>query len=276
MTRISLVDPLRAGGLAGARLNLHWAVQVVAAAGATLLPPEEDFSHTALHWSPTHHALLGSALNDGGLRAGLRLGDFTLLALEKDEEVSSLPLPGQTLDEALAWLGETLSLRGAGSAELTRPEHDLPAHPVASGGRFEAADAADLAQTADWFGGAHAALANLVASRDDAAPVRCWPHHFDIATLLTIEAADDPEEARTVGAGMTPGDGSYEVPYLYVTPWPYPSDTDALPALPHGRWHTDGWTGAVLVGTDLPEEPEPVVRAFLDAAVAACEQLVRA
>lgn len=275
MTRISLVDPQRAGGLAGARLNLHWAAQVVAAAGATLLEPEDDFGHTTLTWSAAHHALLGRALDEGGLRAGLRLADFTLLALEKDEEVSSLPLPGRGLDEALAWLGETLQLRGAETAELTRPEHDLPPHPVKTGGAFEAASPADLAQLADWFGGAHAALSRIADAREDASEVRVWPHHFDIATLITIVGAEDAESARTVGAGMTPGDGSYDVPYLYVTPWPYPDDASALPELPHGRWHTEGWTGAVLLGTDLPEEPAPVVVAFLDAAIAACEPLVR-
>lgn len=59
---------------------------------------------------------------------------------------------------------------------------------------------------------------------------------------------------RSVGVGLSPGDSGYPEPYVYVTPWPYP--TGELPALPWGHWHTEGWTGAVLRGSALVQEPE--------------------
>ena len=83
-------------------------------------------------------------------------------------------------------------------------------------------------------------------------------------------AHDDPEEARSVGVGMTPGDGGYPEPYFYVTPWPYPNP-EVLPRLATGSWHTEGWTGAVLTGTEaLAGEVEERTRAFLAEAVEAC------
>jgi hypothetical protein len=67
-----------------------------------------------------------------------------------------------------------------------------------------------------------------------------------IATLIQVDA-----EAKTsIGVGMTPGDGNYAEPYWYVSPWPYPTSPQ-LPDLPAGAWHTEGWTGAVLTGTDV-------------------------
>jgi hypothetical protein len=77
--------------------------------------------------------------------------------------------------------------------------------------------------------------------------VRCWPHHFDLATLITVTAAKETAESiRSVGVGLSPGDEHYGEPYFYVTPWPYP-DPKKLPPLPEiGRWHTKNFTAAVL------------------------------
>jgi len=49
-----------------------------------------------------------------------------------------------------------------------------------------------------------------------ASDVLCWPHHFDIATLVTF-ASD-----RSSSVGLSPGDGSYDEPYYYVNVHPQP------------------------------------------------------
>jgi hypothetical protein len=103
-------------------------------------------------------------------------------------------------------------------------------------------------------------------------PVRCWPHHFDIATLVSIPGGA-PGEVRTIGVGLSPGDGSYAEPYFYVTPWPAP-DGPTLPELPAGAaWHRAGWFGAVLTGTAIfhdaeatPPARKRMIRDFLDGA----------
>ena len=58
----------------------------------------------------------------------------------------------------------------------------------------------------------------------------------------------DRDAKKSIGVGMTPGDGNYAEPYWYVTPWPYPAADDP-PRLETGTWHTDGWIGAVLTGS---------------------------
>ena len=59
----------------------------------------------------------------------------------------------------------------------------------------------------------------MAEERADGSPVRCWPHHFDIATLLTIAPG------QTIGVGLEPGDGYYDEPYWYVNQYPAPSAT---------------------------------------------------
>ena len=98
--------------------------------------------------------------------------------------------------------------------------------------------------------------------------MRCWPQHFDIAFLVALEEGP-PESARSIGIGVSPGDGYYAQPYLYVSPYPRP-DTENLPALPQGgRWHTKDFFGAVATGMDLLElsDPRKGLIAIADAAV---------
>ncbi|HYL06567.1 MAG TPA: hypothetical protein VE075_11030, partial [Thermoanaerobaculia bacterium] len=92
--------------------------------------------------------------------------------------------------------------------------------------------------------------------------------------------AAGPEEARTVGAGMVPGDAGRDEPYFYVTPFPYPESPD-LPPLPTGGiWNTDGWLGAVLeaprfMDADRAADQAAAVETFLRSAAAACHRLLR-
>ncbi|MEQ9569338.1 MAG: hypothetical protein RLN75_04045, partial [Longimicrobiales bacterium] len=127
---------------------------------------------------------------------------------------------------------------------------------------------------AAWFSAAARALAPW-AARADAAPLRCWPHHFDLATLVTLPGTDAEGRRRTVGCGLTPGDDARPAPYGYVTPWPYPW-TAPRPSLRYGDWHVDGWLGAVLpapawIGADGPA----VAEAFFDEAFRTALELHR-
>lgn len=75
---------------------------------------------------------------------------------------------------------------------------------------------------------------------------------------------------------MSPGDSTYDEPYFYVTPWPYPEGATLQP-LEFGTWHTKGWTGAVLTGTKLVSSSQhTTANAFVDAAIDCCLELLGA
>src|SRR5258707_3701884 len=171
------------------RLQLHWAAQIAASVGRTHLPPQPDDSHTALSWSPALGALVHPL-------AGLRLHDLTLLLLRDGVVAGTFPLAGRTLDDGFRFY-ETHCGR-----TLQRPAEGLPDHPVAHGAAF-APDAGDLARFDRLYVDAAAHLEHFRASRPNASPVRCWPHHFDIATLVSFGGQ------HTIGAGFTPGDAPF-------------------------------------------------------------------
>jgi hypothetical protein len=279
--------------LVNARLQLHWAALLTAVVGKRLLPPQPDFSEQSFAWVERAGGVgtltQGEVAGTPPFRPGLRLADLTLLLSDGEgASLRELALSGQTVAEAHAWLAaEVDALLGQPlDPPLESPgiSAELPAHPVGTGRRFTLADAAPFAEVARWFANADGLLREVAARESGASPVRCWPHHFDLATLITLEVGTTPESARTVGAGLSPGDGGRAVPYFYVTPWPYPKSPQAsdLPKLAGGgTWNTEGWLGAVLEARAIStagsgEGQEGQVREFLDSAVAACRQLASA
>ena len=263
--------------LSDARLQLHWAAQLVSAPGHTLLPVEVDYSHTNLEWDPSLGVLKGRAVGSEPLYAALAFEGLDLLVLGAERE-HSLGLAGRSMEQALAWLAQKICDDSDG---LKLPEHDMPQHPLGEGAAFsDAGREEERAELAAWFANATTLIRELVAEEPNASPVRCWPHHFDVASSITLDPGQTAQSARSIGVGLSPGDGSYDQPYFYVTPWPYP-ETDKLPSLPVGvEWHTEGWTGAVLTAEKVISTPhderEVTVWKALLGAVAACRALLRA
>jgi hypothetical protein len=265
------VSPAR---LHAAREQTHWAAQVLSAAGETLAPHLPDTSHTAMQWDAALAALVGQPLGDA--RLALRLADLTLLLLEDGRPpAAGLALPGRTLAEACAWAAAALAPHTGGERALVHPGYALPPHPIAQGGRFELA--AGLGELARWYANADRVLRRLAAGTPGAGDVLCWPHHFDIASLLAVEADAAGEAVGTLGVGLSPGDEFFPEPYWYVNHGPETQRTE-LPPLAVGEWVGGDWTGAVLHGATLVAAPDAaaqrtLVEAFLASAVPASRDL---
>jgi hypothetical protein len=160
---------------------------------------------------------------------------------------------------------------------LVRPGHELPAHAIGSGAPFPDTGGAASSQVADAFSSADRRLRALVASVPNASPVRCWPHHFDIATLLALDPPTRPgNAARTIGVGLSPGDAAYPGGYWYVTPWPSAAESAPPPLAAGGAWHRSGWFGAVLPLLHPDPGGEARAAVFLESAIAACRELLGA
>jgi hypothetical protein len=261
-----------------ARLVAHWAAQIVAAVGETLVAPAPDASNASLEWIEPARALVGVPLGDGAVRVALRPADLTLLILDATNRAfETLDLRGETLQSGLAWLTAALAhVTGAAAVPLARPPHELPEHPVGSGAPFPATDDDARALLADIFSMADRQLRALAASVPGASPVRCWPHHFDIATLVALDSAKTPGEiSRSIGVGLSAGDASYAGGYWYVTPWPCPAVPELPPLAAGGTWHRAGWLGAVLPLSHPNARDAARSSAFLESAIAACRALLR-
>lgn len=285
------MDWQRLGGVApaalgAARMQAHHAAQVISAAGETFLAHAPDTSHTAMRWDAPLEALAGEALpGPEPFRVALRVRDLSLLLVDAGGRVVAREaLVGRSLADADAWAARAIGThtRSRSDRALVHPGYALPAHPLAAAGRFEA-DADALAELARWYANADAELRALAARTPGAGPVLCWPHHFDVATLVVLASDASGEATRTLGAGLSPGDESIAEPYWYVNSWDAERDPETrpekLPALAAGEWFSDGWTGAVLRGSELvaagpAAAQQALLRAWLASAVDACRRLL--
>lgn len=191
-----------------------------------------------------------SALHFFPLSLGVHLGA---------QVVSSLPLENASEAEAAAWLDAELKKLGLDPSSSVTLPYELP-KPVADTRVFSAGtESASLSTLSAWFDLAHELLSEFAAANarldPGPSPVRCWPHHFDIATYVSLEAGDF-ETARGVGVGMLPGDETYDQPYFYINPWPH-LDLADLPAVPQpGHWHREGFVGAIATAEELLSSSE--------------------
>jgi hypothetical protein len=257
------IDPHQAASLGDARRQLHHAAQLASAFGISYLPKTPDDSHTNLEWIDADDALVSREAD--GCRIGIRVKNLELTAGAR-----SLSLRGCTVAQASAWVRDALSDAGLLPDRFTTERHyQIPRHRVDYGAVFDARDE-DLEQLAAWYSNAALLLELVRGVHPTASEVRCWPHHFDLATLITMDGG------RSIGAGMEPGDIYYDQPYLYVNLHPSPEPSRLTQMLEGGgTWHTHEWTGAVLLGSSVDSaNQEKQARAFLKSAIVTATKLI--
>jgi hypothetical protein len=264
-----------------ARLQAHHAVQwAVRAACANIMPMPGD-TQSSLGWDPTQGALVSHELRGRGgetLRVGLTLTTMTLSVLRDAAVIDQFALDGKRHADAGVWLDGVLGAAGLALPSGATLPYAIPAHPVGDGAAYiSGSHRGEFAVLANWFACADDMLGAIHGTlpQGAASPVRCWPHHFDIATLWTL-GDGDAQTAPSVGIGLCPGDSYYAQPYFYVAPWPRPAPEKLPPLPPPGDWHTTDFIGAVLTGEAIVAMPDRVVRTrqFLDAAANVARRLV--
>jgi hypothetical protein len=269
--------------LRDARIQAHRAVQWLARFARAYVPPLPDDGHTNLGWDK---ALVGFTTHPSkdGTWLSLKITDLTLALHVGDgrTHIQSLSLDGRRDAQARRWLGEQLGARGLDVSALDAPSpYVTPADTVSHDAIYGPGGLTDaLAELAAWFGNAGLSLgsiqAQMMGRKLAASPVRCWPHHFDLATLTKIPVR---KAAATgyIGVGLSPGDEYYDEPYFYVSVHPQP-DPAALPRLPIvGHWHLRDFTAAVATSHKIAAAKNQQIETddFLRAAVGGAIKLFR-
>lgn len=256
--------------LVAARETLHHAAQLLALAGASFLNAEPDDSHTSMTWIEPLGALGTQPIDASApFRFALQAADLTLLVIDDSSGVvrASLSLPGVMREQALDWMRDQARRAGLEGGRLrSRLHFTIAPDATDAGAAFERPSDGTLEELARWYSDASLFLEQRRSSMVGAGPVRCWPHHFDIATLVRLRRGP----IHTIGIGLSPGDDSYADPYYYVGPYPAPPMKPR--ALTIGHWHTRDWWGAALVASEIVAqraagEQAALVRRFVDDAV---------
>jgi hypothetical protein len=284
LTRTPKTREITPQELTESRLQLHYAVQYIAATGAALAEPLPDNSHTSFGWNPVLEAFVGSTIPAAQpFQIALEPISLTLIVVDdQNDAIASFPLHEKTMREGLDWLQQQVSKLSADASKivfLDYPPNDFPDHPLAHGASFDASQTLALRELADYYIMTDQLLQTIVTTNENASAIHIWPHHLDIAMLITLPDTKNGH-SLTVGIGLSPGDTSYPEPYWYVYPYPYP-DIANLPILDgQAFWHTQHWVGAVLRSSHLTknasaETQQQQVATFLHSAVQASVILLK-
>lgn len=251
------------------RKALHQAVQLVGATPRNVLTHDPTDTSASLEWSDTIKGLQSIPISKSGdpdLRVGLSFDDFSLNIEKGDQLIASLQLEGKSTEEGLTWIKSTLKDIGVDSGKINL---ELP-YEIEDYDYSQTlnADCKALIEFTKLYSNTSILLSSITKQWEKAYDIRCWPHHFDLATLIPVETDDKGEILKSIGVGLSPGDEGINEPYLYVNVWP---NVDGLEKhqLPAGHWNKEGWSGAVLTYSELltDNEQEKSFKGFAQAAI---------
>lgn len=260
--------------LAKARNLAHHAVQWPTKAARANLIAVPDDSHSSLEWDSERAALFSRPLPTGGgdVRVGLRLAGLAVIILRGAAVLDTFELAGRRDSMVGVWLDSALRALGLKPATSVTLPYTIPSNAVARGSPYSfSGELESFDELARWFGAAAEVLGDfkttIASAYPNTSPIVCWPHHFDIAMVVSFDA-DTAQPARSIGIGVSPGDGFYDQPYVYISPSPQLNIAQLPDLPPPGHWHTQGFVGAVATGESILalEERGPGLLAFINAA----------
>ena len=238
--------------------GLHRGVQLLGAVQRLTQDPQPAYLELALKVEPQG---LSTGRLPGGGRVFLDFESIRFVYEASGQEPVFFPLPGRSQADVFADLFGHLAER-----ELKRmlPSGEdlferVSAGIQARGDRYRPSQRATLLdktpieidpQTSrDYFNSLQQIFTGIARFkarlRGMQTPLVVWPHGFDLSTMWFVGAEIDERQPH-MNFGFSPRSGGINTPYLYAYAYPYPARFEP-PALPEGaRWHTQGWTGAVL------------------------------
>ncbi len=226
------------------RQQLHQASQIVAAVGRTYKPKVKDDHFANFRWNSDREMLQGHTIEAReNFSVALEIKTLSIhLLTASNNPLATFELNGKTQKQSLVWLEEQMVKLGLDGNLLTiKLPYEIPTYPTAKRKDYKVENPDYFEEISNYFSNTNLVLNRIIEGDTNASEISCWPHHFDIATLITLNDTGDSATSTSIGVGMSPGDGGYNEPYFYLTPWPYPKVADLPEIQGPGKWHTDGW-----------------------------------
>lgn len=246
---------------------LHQAIQIVGAVPRSLLPEDPTDGSASLNWDSSRKTLVADPIEINGNKTYVGLGlSNAILFIKTEKEIETFDLNGHSTIDGLNWVKSELNKLGYDSEKVTlKLPYEIPAYDSAKNLNF---DSQGIEEIARLYNNIHILLHPLTQKWASAFDVKCWPHHFDIATLIPIEEDAKGEVVKSIGIGLSPGDEGTNEPYIYINAWPnIPFDKLEKVQLSMGCWNKEGWSGAKLVYSQILNKDANELEKFIDSTI---------
>ncbi len=272
------------GKITKAHLQPYQLAQWLARFARGYLEPVPDDSHTSLQWRRDLHIMAtGDAyVGERRLAFGLNPRDLTLVMLVDGALAGEASMHGLKDKAAGDWMRARLKAFDLDPKALDAPSpYEVPPSPYAAKAAYDAhKDVTALSELSRYFDNADLLLCDVVDAHRDIrpgpAPVRLWPHHFDMATIITLEEGDF-ETARSVGVGLAIPDKLHKEFYFYTYPWPRNERKDLPKLRSNCSYQYDGFFGAIQPMSKVvrAKDQEATARFFFDETIRVFIELLR-
>ncbi len=230
------------------RFTLHQSAQVLGVFRKLNAPPQPIYLHLPLNIVP-------QGVSTGPLTFGgeliLDFAALTVRYLRDGQEAAAFPLAGHNQVSLLAGVQDKLShITGQKLAPQSLSDQTAFAPDKQT--------AADYADTLYSLYTITARFRARILGR--LSPIILWPHNFDFSFLLFADEFND--DKLHAAFGFEPHSPGFDRPYLYAYVRPTPAGITDNPLPAPARWHTEGWTGAVVDYDALVGQSETAVEAI--------------
>jgi len=241
----------------------HFAAQAAAEIGKSWGEEQADDSHSSFAWfrGEDGRGLEGvPAVGAKPFVARLKFEGLELSVYDGHARtIADFGLAGHTLADAMQWIDGVATREMGPRKQDATPAPDLPEHAVGNGAAFTD-DPDGFNDLADLYDATYLMIEKLREGVPAFDHARCWPHHFDLASLAVLATDESGSMTKTVGVGITPPDSVDDAGYWYVSPWARDgvAGSPSYPGLEVGRWidRGSGVSMAVLPVTELSGEGE--------------------
>lgn len=229
--------------------TLHQICQVLAKAGRSFVPKQDDDSHSNLYFDALAQRIHTHPFGDLPRTLAFNLYGNTFEWVDTRQRASLIiKLAGQTIEQLERTIAGQLLETGLDEKAFLEPLHfDIPEydHPKTF---------LPIAEEAVGEWRYYRRMANQVGTallgflQKEGQP-RIWPHHFDTGTYCIVD------DYMGIGYGLAMQDEMVGAPYFYLAGYPQKGevDYDQKPSLTNGRWQLgEHFKGAVLPLSALP------------------------
>ncbi len=235
------------------------AARLAGLVGSSWATPKGDGTHGTLTWMSGQGLLDGLFVSepvagDRPMRGVLRLWNFDLFFVEETGvPIAETSLVGMSLAEGRQWMLDAAQSQAGNPAREPRPSSTEPTHPVSVNGQvFSEPSQLAQAELIRLYANTSAVLEQVSWTVAGSAPVRVWPHSFEMSVQVNLTPENPDEQARLIVMGLAPPGELASAGYWYVAPWQTLPDSDT------SRWKSPEYGDWVARKGELPIAVLPI------------------
>ena len=234
--------------------SLHRALQYLATASKSFLPPKDDDSHTSVGWNSVSKSFETHPFNKSGLALALNLEVFSLDFIHPVSGIeASFPLEGAKHLDIVNWIERERLFCKIDEDYKFELHYDLPYDTGFDDSlTYPKIKEAELKSHIQLRWLANKSLELASSHFDVFSDIRVWPHHFDTGAI----GYQLNEKGSSFGLGLSIPDNVSDDYYFYVSKYNENESVNVsrFSKLKNGEWKFKGWNGAALdaSGKSLP------------------------